>query len=60
MPNNNQLSNNPWGGNKSPPNLGEIIKNIRDFKKILPGGSPSNFFIIIVILLVALLIKSAI
>lgn len=60
MPDNNQPSNNPWGGNKSPPDLNEFIEKIRNVKKLLPGGNPFNFGIILIVLLIALLIKSAI
>lgn len=53
MPNNNQPSNNPWGGNKSPPDLNEFIEKIRNVKKLLPGGNPFNFGIILIVLLIA-------
>ncbi|WP_428239553.1 FtsH protease activity modulator HflK [Gynuella sp.] len=58
MPKNNDPPKNPWGsGNNSPPDLNQVLgQNIDHFKKLLPGGSPSKFFIIFTIFFLGLLV----
>ncbi len=53
MSQNNGPPGDPWGGNnKSPPDLDRLlIQNFGHFKKLIPGGSPTSFFIIFVIIL---------
>jgi membrane protease subunit HflK len=55
MSQNNDPPGDPWGaGNKSPPDLNDVFSdNTQRLKKLLPGGSPSSFFILLVIFLFA-------
>ncbi|SMF48395.1 protease FtsH subunit HflK [Alteromonadaceae bacterium Bs31] len=61
MPQNNGSSGNPWGGgNNSPPDLDKVLsENIGRFKKMLPGGSPTSFFLLLSLILFAILAWSA-
>lgn len=57
----NNQTGHPWGGgNKSPPDLDDIVNKLSHYKNMLPGGSPSNFFIIIIITSLSITIWSSI
>ncbi len=60
MSQNNDPPGEPWGGNnKSPPDLDRVLtQSFNHFKKFLPGGSPSNFFIVFTLVFIVLSIWS--
>ncbi len=57
----NDSSGDPWGvGNKSPPDFEQLFnQNMGRFKKFLPGGSPSKFFILLTIFFFSILTWTA-
>ncbi|MCW8876912.1 MAG: FtsH protease activity modulator HflK [Kangiellaceae bacterium] len=61
MSQDNNPQGDPWGGgNKSPPDLDQILnKNFDRFKKFLPGGSPSGFLTLLTVVFLGTFIWTA-
>ncbi|WP_444993835.1 FtsH protease activity modulator HflK [Aliikangiella sp. IMCC44359] len=61
MSQDNNPQGDPWGGgNNSPPELEQFIKqNTERFKRFLPGGSPSGFLSLLTVIFLGTLIWTA-